>query len=53
MLFRSILSARIFTRVDGKAIDKFWVSIPGEGKIGSADFEQRLIRELGKNFQLS
>jgi [protein-PII] uridylyltransferase len=49
----SILSARIFTRVDGKAIDKFWVSIPGDGKIGSADFEQRLIRELGKNFQLS
>jgi [protein-PII] uridylyltransferase len=49
----SILSARIFTRVDGKAIDKFWVSIPGDGKQGSAAFEQRLIRELGKNFQLS
>ncbi|HKP94684.1 MAG TPA: [protein-PII] uridylyltransferase [Fibrobacteria bacterium] len=49
----SILSARIFTRVDGKAIDKFWVSIPEGGKQGNAAFEQRLIKELGKNFQLS
>ncbi|MDB5105667.1 MAG: glnD [Fibrobacteres bacterium] len=49
----SILSARIFTRVDGKAIDKFWVSIPADGKTGSAAFEQRLIRELDKNFKLT
>jgi [protein-PII] uridylyltransferase len=47
----SILSARIFTRVDGKAIDKFWVSVP-EG-VQAAGLEQRMIRELGKNFQLS
>ncbi len=48
----SILSARIFTRVDGKAIDKFLVSVP-EGGQQSASFEERLIKELGKNFQLS
>ena len=31
----SILSARIFTRVDGKAIDKFWVSIPDRREQGN------------------
>jgi [protein-PII] uridylyltransferase len=49
----SILSARIFTRVDGKAIDKFWVTVPGGGKQGSTALEQRLIKELEKNFRLS
>lgn len=48
----SILSARIFTRVDGKAIDKFWVTVPELGA-GSAGLEQRLIKELGKNYRLS
>ena len=48
----SILSARIFTRVDGKAIDKFWVSVPENGP-GSPALEQRLIKELGKNYRLS
>ncbi len=48
----SILSARIFTRVDGKAIDKFWVSVP-EGKPSSANLEARLVKELEKNFKLS
>jgi [protein-PII] uridylyltransferase len=48
----SILSARIFTRVDGKAIDKFWVSVP-EGAQDAAALELRLIKELGKNFRLS
>jgi len=49
----SILSARIFTRVDGKAIDKFWISVPEGAKEGTSGLEQVLIRELGKNFQLS
>lgn len=48
----SILSARIFTRVDGKAIDKFWVSLP-DATQRAAGLEQRLIKELGKNFRLS
>ena len=48
----SILSARIFTRVDGKVIDKFWVSVP-EGKLSSSSVEHRLIQELEKNFKLS
>lgn len=48
----SILSARIFTRVDGKAIDKFWVSVP-EGKPSSSNLESRLVKELEKNFKLS
>jgi [protein-PII] uridylyltransferase len=48
----SILSARIFTRVDGKAIDKFWVSLP-DGSQRATALEQRLIKELGKNFRLS
>jgi len=48
----SILSARIFTRVDGKAIDKFWVSIP-EGKPSRTNLESQLIKELEKNFRLS
>jgi [protein-PII] uridylyltransferase len=48
----SILSARIFTRVDGKAIDKFWVTVPELGA-GRPALEQRLIKELGKNYRLS
>jgi [protein-PII] uridylyltransferase len=48
----SILSARIFTRVDGKVIDKFWVSVP-ESKPAASLLEQRLVKELDKNFKLS
>jgi [protein-PII] uridylyltransferase len=48
----SILSARIFTRVDGKVIDKFWVSVP-ENKAASTTLEQKLVKELEKNFRLS
>ncbi len=48
----SILSARIFTRIDGKAIDKFWVSVPDE-KPSSITLERRLVDDLEKNFRLS
>jgi [protein-PII] uridylyltransferase len=48
----SILSARIFTRVDGKAIDKFSVSVPENWKTG-ASLERGLIAELEKNIRLS
>lgn len=49
----SILSARIFTRVDGKAIDKFWVAIPEEPRMAPAALEERLVKELEENFKLS
>jgi [protein-PII] uridylyltransferase len=48
----SILSARIFTRVDGKAIDKFWVAVPEGEKISPSSVEQRLIKEFDKSFSL-
>ncbi len=48
----SILSARIFTRVDGKAIDKFSVSVPEGWKSGSS-LEPSLVQELEKNTRLS
>ena len=48
----SILSARIFTRVDGKVIDKFWVSIP-ENKSSRQGIEAKLVQELEKNFKIS
>ena len=49
----SILSARIFTRVDGKAIDKFLVSVPDGDIYTSARLEKRLLEELEKHFRLS
>jgi [protein-PII] uridylyltransferase len=49
----SILSARIFTRVDGKAIDKFWVAIPEGPRLSASALEDRLIGELEENFKLS
>lgn len=49
----SILSARIFTRVDGKAIDKFWVAIPEGPRMSSSGLEERLIGELEENFKLT
>ncbi|HLP43018.1 MAG TPA: [protein-PII] uridylyltransferase, partial [Fibrobacteria bacterium] len=49
----SILSARIFTRVDGKVIDKFWVAIPEGPRDAASLLEARLIRELEENFKLS
>jgi [protein-PII] uridylyltransferase len=49
----SILSARIFTRVDGKAIDKFWVGIPEGHRPSAQALEARLIGELEENFKLS
>jgi [protein-PII] uridylyltransferase len=49
----SILSARIFTRVDGKAIDKFWVAVPEGPRLAASTLEDRLIGDLEENFKFS
>ncbi len=49
----SILSARIYTRIDGVAIDKFLVSVPEDNRNTCASLEDSLGLELKKNFRLS
>lgn len=49
----SILSARIFTRGDGIALDKFMVSAPPADRHTPDTLRERLLKELDRHFRLS
>jgi [protein-PII] uridylyltransferase len=50
----SILTARIFTRSDGKVIDRFWLSPPEpHGRLSPHELETRLSGLLNRRFVLS
>jgi len=50
----SILTARIYTRADGKVIDRFWIAPPEpEGRITPKELEARLADMLNRRFLLS
>lgn len=50
----SILTARIYTRGDGKVIDRFWVAPPEPaGRLSQRDLEERLTSMLNRRFRLS
>lgn len=48
----SILSARIYTLGGGKAVDRFWVGIPGEDDVTVASLREALLRELASDLRL-